>query len=249
MPAPGEHHPAFEEYCECIFELAEDDVDIIQARIADRLLVSRPAVSEMIKRLEAEGLLTNDGAIVLTAAGIELAERVVRRHDPLTMSEQLDQLGADAGVRAVRRRGLASAQTQARNVVGEQRIPAAVEGRNEPLLCRRLHCVCPAPSPGCADRVDHAAQRGIAIRSDMIIDGPGSGRLTIDGNRLSRIFNVDDGASTRSNVILRGLTLANGMVSFRTSNLLRLRSTVSGPARSPYRRPETGDRRPTSSRE
>ena len=80
MPAPGEHHPAFEEYCECIFELAEDDVDIIQARIADRLLVSRPAVSEMIKRLEAEGLLTNDGAIVLTAAGIELAERVVRRH-------------------------------------------------------------------------------------------------------------------------------------------------------------------------
>ena len=73
MPAPGEHHPAFEEYCECIFELAEDDVDIIQARIADRLLVSRPAVSEMIKRLEAEGLLTNDGAIVLTAAGVELA--------------------------------------------------------------------------------------------------------------------------------------------------------------------------------
>ena len=80
MPAPGEHHPAFEEYCECIFELAEDDVDIIQARIADRLLVSRPAVSEMIKRLEAEGLLTNDGAIVLTTAGVELAERVVRRH-------------------------------------------------------------------------------------------------------------------------------------------------------------------------
>jgi DtxR family Mn-dependent transcriptional regulator len=80
MPAPGEHHPAFEEYCECIFELAEDDVDIIQARIADRLQVSRPAVSEMIKRLEAEGLLTNDNAIVLTTAGIVLAERVVRRH-------------------------------------------------------------------------------------------------------------------------------------------------------------------------
>ena len=40
MPAAGEHHPAFEEYCECIFELAEDDVDIIQARIADRLQVN-----------------------------------------------------------------------------------------------------------------------------------------------------------------------------------------------------------------
>jgi DtxR family Mn-dependent transcriptional regulator len=80
MPAAGEHHPAFEEYCECIFELAEDDVDVIQARIAERLQVSRPAVSEMIKKLEAEGLITTDGGIELTANGCELAQRVVRRH-------------------------------------------------------------------------------------------------------------------------------------------------------------------------
>ena len=60
MPAPGEHHPAFEEYCECIYELDEDDVDVIQARIADRLHVSRPAVSEMIKRLEIEGLARSE---------------------------------------------------------------------------------------------------------------------------------------------------------------------------------------------
>lgn len=80
MPATGEHHPAFEEYCECIFELSEDDVDIIQARIAERLLVSRPAVSEMIRRLEAEGLITNDGTIALTKKGSTLAQQVVRRH-------------------------------------------------------------------------------------------------------------------------------------------------------------------------
>ena len=80
MPAPGEHHPAFEEYCECIFELDEDDVEVIQARIAERLQVSRPAVSEMIRRLESEGLIVNDGTITLTASGRELAERVVRRH-------------------------------------------------------------------------------------------------------------------------------------------------------------------------
>ena len=80
MPAAGEHHPAFEEYCECIFELAEDDVDIIQARIAERLQVSRPAVSEMMRKLEAERLITNDGAIELTEQGLELAQRVVRRH-------------------------------------------------------------------------------------------------------------------------------------------------------------------------
>jgi DtxR family Mn-dependent transcriptional regulator len=80
MPAPGEHHPAFEEYCECIFELAEDDVDVIQARIAERLQVSRPAVSEMIRKLEGEGLITNDGAIELTVSGLALAQLVVRRH-------------------------------------------------------------------------------------------------------------------------------------------------------------------------
>jgi DtxR family transcriptional regulator, iron-dependent repressor len=80
MPTPGEHHPAFEEYCECIFELREDDVEVIQARIADRLQVSRPAVSEMMRRLEAEGLITTGDGIRLTPAGLALAERVVRRH-------------------------------------------------------------------------------------------------------------------------------------------------------------------------
>ncbi len=75
-----EWHPAFEEYCETIYELGEDDVDVIQARIADRLEVSRPAVSEMMKRLEAEGLIEAGRQIVLTDAGMELAETVVRRH-------------------------------------------------------------------------------------------------------------------------------------------------------------------------
>jgi DtxR family Mn-dependent transcriptional regulator len=75
-----EWHPAFEEYCETIFELDEDDVDVIQARIADRLDVSRPAVSEMVKRMESEGLIEGGRRIALTAKGRELAETVVRRH-------------------------------------------------------------------------------------------------------------------------------------------------------------------------
>jgi DtxR family Mn-dependent transcriptional regulator len=76
-----EFHPAFEEYCEAIYELKEDDVEVIQARIADRLMVSRPAVSEMIKRLEHDGLVGIDhNAISLTKDGMRLAERVVRRH-------------------------------------------------------------------------------------------------------------------------------------------------------------------------
>jgi DtxR family Mn-dependent transcriptional regulator len=75
-----EPRSAFEEYCEAIFELKEDDLDVIQARIAERLSVSRPAVSEMIRRLTTEGLVNVEGGITLTDAGLALAERVVRRH-------------------------------------------------------------------------------------------------------------------------------------------------------------------------
>ena len=81
MPNPGEHHPAFEEYCECIYELHEDSVSVIQARIAERLSVSRPSVSEMIKRMESEGLVRTDGTtITLTESGRTLAISVVRKH-------------------------------------------------------------------------------------------------------------------------------------------------------------------------
>ncbi len=77
----AEWHPAAEEYCECIFELAEDDLEVIQARIAERLKLSRPSVSEMIRRLEIDGLVdVAGGSIKLTVAGTTLAEQVVRRH-------------------------------------------------------------------------------------------------------------------------------------------------------------------------
>ena len=76
-----EYHPAFEEYCETIFELAEDELEVIQARIAERLDVSRPAVSEMVNRLQRAGLVNvEEGFVNLTAEGYELAASVVRRH-------------------------------------------------------------------------------------------------------------------------------------------------------------------------
>jgi len=78
----AEHHPAFEEYTETIWELGEDGVEVIQARIAERLDVSRPAVSEMVRRMEKEGLVAIDhrGVITLTPDGLTLATTMVRRH-------------------------------------------------------------------------------------------------------------------------------------------------------------------------
>lgn len=81
MPTAGEHHPAFEEYCECIYEMREDNAEIIQARLAERLNVSRASVSEMVKRMEAAGLISVDSThLQLAPAGEELATRIVRRH-------------------------------------------------------------------------------------------------------------------------------------------------------------------------
>lgn len=77
-----EYHPAFEEYCETVFELREDGFEVKQARIAERLGVSRPAVSEMVRKMEREGLLAvaGSGEITLTEDGLVLAQQVVRRH-------------------------------------------------------------------------------------------------------------------------------------------------------------------------
>lgn len=75
------HHPAIEEYTEAIFGLREDGFEVIQARIAERLDVSRPAVSEMVRRLERDGIVDTTGhTINLTSTGEEIAERTVRRH-------------------------------------------------------------------------------------------------------------------------------------------------------------------------
>lgn len=76
-----EANGAFHQYCEAIFELAEDDVEVIQARVAERLGVSRPAVSEMMKRLDADGFIELRGNVIqLTERGSTFAELVVRRH-------------------------------------------------------------------------------------------------------------------------------------------------------------------------
>ena len=95
-----EYHPAFEEYCETIFELSEDGFDVIQARIAERLEVSRPAVSEMVRRMEREGLVAFDdsGGIELTSDGETLANQVVRRHRLAErfLTDVLDLSWADA---------------------------------------------------------------------------------------------------------------------------------------------------------
>jgi DtxR family transcriptional regulator, Mn-dependent transcriptional regulator len=70
----------FREYVAAIFEVGEEGLPVIQARIAEWLGVSRASVSEMIRKMEANGLVATNGEVTLTEDGRHLAEVVVRRH-------------------------------------------------------------------------------------------------------------------------------------------------------------------------
>ena len=83
-------------YLQAIFEMAEDDLTIAQARLAERLGVSRPAVSQMMQRLGKHGVVEVHGRSVrLTPTGLEHAREAVRRH---RLVERLltDRLGLGA---------------------------------------------------------------------------------------------------------------------------------------------------------
>lgn len=70
----------YREYVEAIWELEEEGIEPIQARIADWLGVSRASVSEMVQKMRTEGLIADTPDIALTSEGRHLAEVVVRRH-------------------------------------------------------------------------------------------------------------------------------------------------------------------------
>lgn len=68
------------EYAEAIWELEEAEIPVLQARIARWLGVSPASVSEMIRRMEGEGLVSTGDEVGLTEEGRRLAAVVVRRH-------------------------------------------------------------------------------------------------------------------------------------------------------------------------
>lgn len=73
---------AREDYLQTIRQLEEEGAPIIRARLADRLRVSAPSVSEATRNLVDDGLveIVAKRELRLTPPGVELADNVVRRH-------------------------------------------------------------------------------------------------------------------------------------------------------------------------
>ena len=71
-----------EMYLRTIFELTEEGIVPLRARIAERLAQSGPTVSETVARMERDGLVTlSDGRrLTLTDEGLRLATGVMRKH-------------------------------------------------------------------------------------------------------------------------------------------------------------------------
>ena len=71
-----------EMYLRTIFELQEEGLPPLRARIAERLEQSGPTVSQTVARMERDGLLHvgSDRNIALTGLGEQLATRVMRKH-------------------------------------------------------------------------------------------------------------------------------------------------------------------------
>jgi DtxR family Mn-dependent transcriptional regulator len=71
-----------EMYLRTVFELEEEGIVPLRARIAERLGQSGPTVSQTVARMERDGLLTVEGDrhLELTPRGREYATRVMRKH-------------------------------------------------------------------------------------------------------------------------------------------------------------------------
>ncbi len=71
-----------EMYLRTVYELVEEGIAPLRARIAERLHQSGPTVSQTVARMERDGLLVvrGDRTIELTASGRDLATRVMRKH-------------------------------------------------------------------------------------------------------------------------------------------------------------------------
>jgi Mn-dependent DtxR family transcriptional regulator len=98
MPTERHTSAAVEDYLERILELINTKGYARVVDIAQSLKISQASVTNMIQRLDAEGLLKYEKyrGLALTTAGEALAQNITRRHQLLT--DFLNLLGLDEEV-------------------------------------------------------------------------------------------------------------------------------------------------------
>ncbi|MGO4256944.1 metal-dependent transcriptional regulator [Marmoricola sp. RAF53] len=169
-----------EMYLRTIYELVEEGIVPLRARIAERLHQSGPTVSQTVARMERDGLLTVEGDrhLELTEVGLHSATRVMRKH---RLAERLlvDVIGLDWEL------------VHAEACRWEHVMSEAVERRLLELLDHPTESPYGNPIPGLAELGDSDAgdfMDGVASLTETA--GPESARVRV--RRISEEMQKDE---------------------------------------------------------
>ncbi|MBI4261842.1 MAG: metal-dependent transcriptional regulator [Actinobacteria bacterium] len=133
---------ASHDYLEALYEMREESIPLVQARLAEWLGVSAASASEAVKRLVRDELVeSHDRRLVLTGLGEEVAAGLVRRH---RLAEQF----------LVRIIGLPWHRAHEEAGGWERAISDDVEARIVEILDDPATCPHGNPVPGSSRRVD-----------------------------------------------------------------------------------------------
>ena len=170
-----------EMYLRTIYELVEEGIVPLRARIAERLHQSGPTVSQTVARMERDGLLTvqGDRHLELTEEGNVLATRVMRKH---RLAERLltDVIGLDWEL-------VHEEACRWEHVMSE-----TVERRLLELLDHPTESPYGNPIPGLDELGEHEAPQSFMEGLEPLSQaaGPGEGRVLV--RRISEEMQKDE---------------------------------------------------------
>ena len=170
-----------EMYLRTIFELVEEGIVPLRARIAERLHQSGPTVSQTVARMERDGLVRvqGDRHLELTEEGMRVATRVMRKH---RLAERLlvDVIGLDWEL------------VHAEACRWEHVISETVERRLIELLDHPTQSPFGNPIPGLDELGEHSPQEPIAgVVPLSEAAGVEKSRVTVQ--RISEELQKDEG--------------------------------------------------------
>jgi DtxR family Mn-dependent transcriptional regulator len=136
-----------QDYLAAIYEMAEEHLPTVQAAVARWMGVSPASVSEAVKRLRRDGMLTaSDRELRLSDAGQQAARSIVRKH---RLAERF----------LVEVLGLPWYQAHGEAEVWQNAISEPVEARIVEMLDDPATCVHGNPIPGSKRRIDQSDLR------------------------------------------------------------------------------------------
>ena len=170
-----------EMYLRTIYELVEEDIVPLRARIAERLHQSGPTVSQTVARMERDGLLTVEGDrhLELTDEGQLLATRVMRKH---RLAERLltDVIGLDWEL------------VHAEACRWEHVMSETVERRLLELLDHPTESPYGNPIPGLDELGDHSAGEQFMDNVEPLSDAATSAEALVHVKRISEEMQKDE---------------------------------------------------------